>query len=300
MHHDPGDLPVFPPEVTTHLVKLACELPEEHDRSLSLWTCAELARALVLQGLVESISAQTVQRLLWTQRLRPWRVHHWLHYQGPRDQAFADKVTALCQLYTQPLTEHERVLCLDEKTSIQPRPRKAATRPARPGAPVRLEAEYKRCGALNLFSALDTRTGQVTSICRRRKRQLEFLELLELIDCQSPATVRRITLVCDNVSVHHGKLVCAWLAKHPRFQLFFLPVHCSWMNQVEQFFSIVQRKRLVASRFESLEHLERQLLLFMEQWNQTAKPFAWTKGSFDKVLSKVERSLRAAQLPLAA
>lgn len=297
---DPGAQPVFPPVVTTHLVKLACELPEDHDRSLSLWTCAELARALVLEGRVEAISPQTVQRLLADQRLRPWRVHHWLHPRAPRDQAFADKVTSLCQLYTQPLGEHERVLCLDEKTSIQPRPRTAPTRPARPGAPVRLEAEYRRCGATNLLSALDTRTGQVISICRRRKRQLEFLELLELIDQLSPETVRRIILVCDNVSVHHGKLVQAWLGKHPRFQMFFLPVHCSWMNQVEQFFSIVQRKRLVASRFESLEHLERQLLRFIEQWNQIAKPFAWTKNSFDKVLAKVERSLPVTQLPLAA
>ena len=300
MLHDPGAQPVFPPVVTTHLVKLACELPEDHDRSLSLWTCAELARSLVLLGRVDSISPQTVQRLLADQRLRPWRVHHWLHPRAPRDQAFADKVTALCQLYTQPLAEHERVLCLDEKTSIQPRPRTAPTRPARRGCPVQLEAEYKRCGATNLFSALDTRTGQVISLCRRRKRQLEFLELLELIDRLTPAAVRRIILVCDNLSVHHGKLVQAWLGKHPRFEMFFLPVHCSWMNQVEQFFSIVQRKRLVASRFESLEHLERELLRFVEQWNQTAKPFAWHKHCFDKVLAKVERSLPADPLPLAA
>jgi transposase len=140
----------------------------------------------------------------------------------------------------------------------------------------------------------------VLAICRRRKRQLEFLELLELIQRQTPDSVRRIVLVCDNLRVHPGELVRQWLAKHPRFEMFFLPVHCSWMNQIEQFFSIVQRKRLVASRFESLEHLERQLLLFVEQWNQTARPFAWTKRSFDKVLAQVELSLPAAQFSLAA
>lgn len=90
----PGVPPVFPPVVTTHLIKLACELPEDQGRSLSLWTCAELARALVLAGRVESISAQTVQRLLAEQRLRPWRVHHWLSPRAPRDLAFADRVTA--------------------------------------------------------------------------------------------------------------------------------------------------------------------------------------------------------------
>lgn len=173
----PGGPPVFPPEGTTHLVKLACELPEQHDRSLSLWTCAELARALVLGGLVPSISPQTVQRLLAPQRLQPWPVYHWLHARAVRDQAFGHKVTALCQLYTQPLDKQERVLCLDQKTCIQPRPRTAAIKPARPGAPVPVEAEYKRCGATNLLGALDTRTGEVVGICRRRKRQQEFLDL---------------------------------------------------------------------------------------------------------------------------
>lgn len=300
MHLEPGVLPVFPPVVTTHLVKLACELPEEQGRSLSLWTCAELARALVLQGLVDSISPQTVQRMLAEQRLRPWRVHHGLAPRGPRDQAFADRVTALCQLYTQPLSAQQRVLCLDEKTSIQPRPRTAPTKPARPGAAVRVEAEYKRCGATNLLGALDTRTGQVLAVCRRRKRQQEFLDLLELIERETPTAVGRIVLSCDNLSVHRGKKVQTWLAAHRRFEMFFLPVHCSWMNQIEQFFSVVQRKRLVASRFDSVEQLERQLLLFIEQWNETAKPFAWTKQSFDKVLAKVERNLPAAALPLAA
>lgn len=284
----------------THLVKLACELPDDHDRSLSLWTCAELAQQLIRTGLVDSISAQSVQRLLADCKLRPWRVHFWLRSRTPHDAVFAATVQALCALYTRPLLPHECVLSVDEKTSIQPRPRTAATRPARPGIPVRLEAEYKRCGALNLLCALNTRSGQALAICRRRKRQLEFIELLELIEEQTPESIRRIVLVCDNARIHSGAKVRAWLAQHPRIELFFLPVHCSWMNQVEQFFSIVQRKRLVASRFASLQNLEQRLLQFIAQWNHNAHPFRWSAKSFDTILAKVQRPQEPAVLPLAA
>lgn len=83
-----GDQPVFPPAVTMQLVKLACELPDKYGRSLSLWTCAELARTLRQQGVVDDISPQTVQRLLQSHRLKPWRVHHWLSAKTPRDDAF--------------------------------------------------------------------------------------------------------------------------------------------------------------------------------------------------------------------
>lgn len=279
----------------THLVKLACELPDEARRSLSLWTCAELARTLASQGVVASISPQTVQRILESHRLKPWRVHFWLSPKTPRDAAFRSAVLEILDLYTRTLEPYERVLSLDEKTSLQPRTRTAATRPAQPGlVPVHLEHEYQRKGALQLFAAFDTRTGQVTGILRRRKRQAEFIELLEKIDRETPATITLIHLVCDNLSVHKGKLVQAWLLKHPRFQMHFTPVHCSWMNQVEQWFSILQRKRLTAPNFGNLEVLEERLLAFISEWNETAHPFAWTAKSFDKILAKTDDIAAAA------
>jgi len=284
-----GVQPVSPPEVAIHLVKLACELPEAADRSLSLWTCAELARSLRERGVVDAISPQSVQRILSSYKLKPWRVHHWLTPKGPRDETFRQQVQSICELYTRELGTHERVLCLDEKTSIQPRPRTSATRPAKPGClPQRLEHEYARKGALNLFAAFDTRSGEVLGLCRRRKRQVEFIEFLELIDRATPRRITLIHLVCDNVSVHHGKLVKAWLAKHPRFRMQFTPVHCSWMNQVEQWFSILQRKRLTAPNFVDLADLETKIVAFIREWNQQAHPFAWKPTSFDKVLSKIE------------
>jgi hypothetical protein len=280
--------------VATYLVKLACELPELRGRSLSTWDCGELARTLIRDGMVDSISASSVQRILASQKLRPWRVHHWLSLKVPRDDAFRTAVQNICDLYTRSLEAHERVLCLDEKTSLQPRPRTSPNRPARPGnVPVRVEHEYMRKGALNLFAAFDTRTGAVTAILRRRKRQIEFIELLERIDSETPPTITAIHLVCDNVSIHHGKLVRAWLEKHPRFHTHFTPVHCSWMNQVEQWFSILTRKRLSAPNFADVEHLETAITQFIDQWNERATPFKWNSKSFAKIL-------RERPIPIAA
>jgi len=293
--HEAGVQPVFPPIVSMHLVKLACELPEAAGRSLSLWTCAELARTLRESHVVETISPQSVQRILEHHRLKPWRVHHWLSPKTPRDDAFRARVLDICDLYTRHLEPHERVLSLDEKTSLQPRTRTSPTRPPQPGVvPARLEHEYVRKGALNLFAALDTRTGEVTGILRRRKRQVEFIELLEEIERSTPAAITIIHILCDNVSVHHGKKVRAWLETHPRFRMHFTPVHCSWMNQVEQWFSILQRKRLAAPNFQDLVDLEAKIMAFIREWNQVAHPFNWTRESFDKVLAKCDAALEAA------
>lgn len=275
--------------MTTHLVKLACELPDDQARSLSTWTCAELAKALVRDGIVDAISTSSVQRILGSEKLKPWRVHHWLSSKVPRDEHFRELVRNICDLYTRKLGAHERVLSLDEKTSLQPRTRTRGHRAARQGnKPVLVEHEYVRKGALQLFAAFDTRTGEVLGLLRRRKRQAEFIELLAKIDDETPSTITKIHVLCDNLSVHSGKLTRAWLATHPRFQMHFTPVHCSWMNQVEQWFSILQRKRLRAPNFADLGDLEAKILDFIDEWNQTAHPFQWTAKSFDKVLDAID------------
>src|SRR6266478_4012371 len=123
----PGRRPVFPPVVALYVVKLACERPDVIGRSLSQWDSAELARQLVRDGVVEAISPQTVQRILAHHKLKPWRHHLWLSPQVPRDAAFAAQVHEIVTLYTRPLGVWEMVLCVDEKTSLQPRTRKAPT-----------------------------------------------------------------------------------------------------------------------------------------------------------------------------
>lgn len=292
---DAAECRFFPPVVATHLVKLACELPDKAGRSLSLWTCSELARTVCERGVVESISAQSVQRILFSQKLKPWRVHHWLSSKVEMNETFRSTLLEVLTLYTRPLDRDEQVWSLDEKTSLQPRPRTAETRPAQPGGvPVSLESEYARVGALQLFAAFNTRTGEVIGVLRPRKRQLEFIELLETIDAQAPAYVTAIHIVCDNASIHKGKILRAWLARHPRFRMHFTPVHCSWMNQVEQWFSILQRKRMVASNFAGLDALAERVQAFIREWNQVGHPFNWTVKSFDKVLAKIDAAMAAA------
>jgi len=274
-------------------VHRACELPEQAGRSLSQWDCAELARQLVIDEVVAAISPQTVQRILAANRLKPWRSHVWLHPRTPRDAAFAAQVRAVADLLTRRLDEQELVLSLDEMTSLQPRPRRAPTRPAQPGRPAQVEHEYRRAGATQLFAAFDTRSGRVYGVTTRRKRQVEYLTLLEHLDHAIPTSITTIHLLADNVSVHHGKLVCQWLAAHPRFLAHFTPVHCSWMNPVEQWFGILRRKRLRSPNFADLAALQRAIHQFIAEWNEIAHPFRWTARSFDKILAKVEAALPA-------
>src|SRR5882762_1617932 len=207
----------FPPEVAMHLVKMACERPDTAERSLSQWDCRELARQLVTDRIVAAISPETVRRILNHHRLKPWRHKMWLSAKVPRDAAFAAQVQEICDLYTRPLAAHECVLCVDEKTSLQPRSRVAPTKPALPDRVVQVEHEYVRQGALNLFAAFNTRTGKVYGHTAERKRQAEFIEFLEQLDGDIPAEITLIHVVLDNVRMHKGKQVQAWLAKHPRF-----------------------------------------------------------------------------------
>jgi hypothetical protein len=256
----------------------------------------------VLAEVVAAISPQTVQRILAANRLKPWRQHVWLHPRTQRDAAFAAHVRAVADLLTRPVAPHEVVLSLDEMTSLQPRPRRVATRPAQPGRPMQVEHAYQRAGATHLFAAFDTRSGQVYGVTTRRKRQVEYLTLLAHLDQAIPASITAIHLLADNVSVHHGTLVRQWLATHPRFVAHFTPVHCSWMNPVEPWFGILRRKRLRSPNFADLAVLQRAIHQFIAEWNVIAHPFRWTARSFDKILAKVDAALvpEAASLPDAA
>jgi transposase len=271
-----------------HVVKIACERPDDAGRSLSHWDCTEIARQVVRDGVVGSISAETVRQILLHHRLKPWRQKMWLSAKVPRDAAFARQVQEICDLYTRPLRPDEVVLCVDEMTSLQPRPRQAPTLATRTGQPTRVEHEYGRCGALNLFAAFDTRTGTVYGMTASRKRQTEFIAFLEQLDRQIPASVTTIHVVLDNVRMHKGQHVQAWLAKHPRFVFHHPPVHCSWMNQVEQWFGILKRKRLRIADFADKDRLAERLMAFISEWNEIAHPFNWTAKSVATVMAKCQ------------
>lgn len=266
-----------------------------------MWDCQQIAEQLIREGLVTSISRESVRLRLKRNRLKPWRYKMWLSSRVPRDQAFCERVQALCEYYTRPLAADERVLCLDENTNLQPRPRLALTRPGCAGEVTRLEHEYKRVGALNLFAAFDTRTGQVWGYLGERKRQVEMIAFLNQLEADLPESIRKVYVVLDNVRMHTGKQVQQWLSAHPRFVWVHPPVHCSWMNQVEQWFGILKRQRLRIVDFESKAALSERILAFIAQWNERAHPFRWTTRSFDKILAKCETGKQSQQaLPRAA
>ena len=278
-----------------YTVKMACERPDDCGRSLSLWDCREMAPQLVSEGVVASISPDTIRRILEHHHLKPWRHHLGLSPKVPRDEAFAAAVRAISDLYTRTLREDEVVLCVDEKTSLQPRPRKSPTLATQPDRPVRVEHEYGRGGALNLFAAFDTRSGKVYGRTAERKRQVEFLAFLEQLDREIPATIKTIHVVLDNLRMHKGKQVQAWLAKHPRFVFHHPPVPCSWMNQVEQWFSILQRKRLRIADFADKAALAERLQAYIAEGNQVAHPLNWTTKSVAKVMAKCQLTGAAAE-----
>jgi transposase len=288
-------------EVVMHVIKIACEMPEKYGRSLCLWDCEEIAKELIREGIVESITAETIRRILLSCKLKPWRHHMWLSEKksNPRDAEFVARVREIIDIYTRKLSPHEIVICIDEKTSIQARTRVAETKSALPDkVPVRVEHEYKRSGALNLFASFNTRTGNIEGKCYARKRQVEFIDFLNDIEKMTDVNLQIIHVVCDNCSTHHGKEVQKWLEKHPRFQFHFTPVHCSWMDQVEQWFSILQRKRFTYANFKSLDELEKQLKKFIEQWNEQAHGFKWdekTRMKLEVFINKVKERTQMAQ-----
>jgi hypothetical protein len=235
---------VFPPAVAIYGVRLACERPDLVGRSRSQGDGTALARQLLPEAIVEAISASTGRWMLAAHQLKPWRQPLGLSPTHPRDAAFSAIVAELIGLYTRPLRADALVLAGDEKTSRQPRPRLAPPLPAQPHhLPNRVAHAYKRAGALPLLAAFDIRAGKVDGHGYDRKRQRECIAVLDAVDVEVEEDIRTIHLVCDHVSPHQGQEVRQWLAHHPRFVMHFTPVHCSWMNQVEQWFSILQRKR---------------------------------------------------------
>lgn len=280
----PGRPPTFSPVVALPVVKMACERPDEQGRSLCPWDCEERARAG--RGVVDDSARETVRRILASHHRKPWRHHLWLSSTVPRDAAFAQQVAAIADRYTRPLLAGEMVLCVDEKTSLQPRTRLCPPGPARPQRPVRGEHEYKRCGALTLCAACDTRTGPVYARTAARKRQVEFIAFLAQRDQEIPASVTTIPLVMDNLRMHTGAQVRAWRDQHPRFHGHFPPVHCSWMNQVEPWCSSPRRKRLRLAAFAACADLAARLAAFVREWNERAHPFNWSRASVARVLAR--------------
>jgi transposase len=262
------------------VVALACQLPADTGVPLSRWTGPELAAELVAQGLVSGpVSASSVLRILAENPVRPWRYQSWIF---PRDPDFAAKATVILDLYQgfyqgKPLGPGDRILSFDAKPSIQARGRIRATLPAVPGRPVRVEHEYERHGALALLAGLDVCTGRVFASTPKTTGIVPFMDLVGQVMARPEyRDAPRVFVVVDNGSDHRGKKAADRLRKaHPNAVMVHTPVHASWLNQVEIFFSVIQKKVVSPNDFPSLKKLSETLLAFIGRYNRTAGPFSW-------------------------
>ncbi len=285
------------------VVALACQLPAATGVPLSRWTGPELQAEIAKAGLARQLSVSSVLRILAEHPVKPWQYQSWI---SPRDPDFAARASVILDLYQgfyqgKRLRRGDRILSVDAKPSIQARGRCRPTRPAGPGKPVRVEHEYVRHGALALLAALDVHTGTVFAATPATTGIAPFMDLIGQV--MSPPEYKdapRVFVIVDNGSDHRGqaavqRLQDAW----PNAIMIHTPVHASWLNQAEIFFSITQKKVISPNDFASLDELASTLLAFADRYNQTARPFNWkfTAADLTRLLHRISARKHAAPLP---
>lgn len=271
---------------------LACQLPRDLGLPFSRLTRDEIARQAVTRGIVASISGATVWRWLSQDAIRPWCYRSWI---WPRDPDFEHKAGKILDLYHgtwngKRLSDRDFVVCADEKTSIQARHRVAPTTAPARGRYRRVEHEYERKGSLAYMAAWDVRQARVFGLCCRSTGIDSFHHLVDLVMCQPPYQgARRVFWITDNGSSHRGQTSVDRLQSwYPNAILVHTPVHASWLNQVEIYFSVLQRKVLTPNDFDDLQQLEKSILDFQAIYEKAAKPFEWkfSREDLRNVLAK--------------
>ena len=302
----PGRPRKFAAHVAVEVKALACELPITAGTPLARWSCPELAREAAARGITPAISASTIRRWLAEDALKPWQHRSWIF---PRDPYFALKAARVLDLYQrtwdgQPLADDEYVISADEKPGVQARQRIHPALPPAPGRAMRAESEYARGGTLAYLAAYDVHHARVTGRCEPTTGIKPFTALVNQVMATEPYTsARRVFWVVDNGASHRNwaaaaRLNDAW----PNAQMVHLPVHASWLNQIEIYFSVIQRKLLVPDDFADLGILARQILAFEDRYNAAATPFDWkfTRTDLNQLLNRLARHDPAAPPPLAA
>lgn len=287
------DLAIFPPDVVMEVKALACELPSERNLPFSRFSHTEIAREAIRSGIVASISGATVWRWLSSDAIKPWTYRSWIF---PRDPDFAKKAGRVLDLYQgvwndKQLAPNDYVISADEKTSIQARNRNGLSTAPKAGRCRRIEHEYERAGSLAYLAAWDVQQAKVFGLCEKKTGIEPFHRLVDLVMQQDPyRSARRVFWITDNGSSHRGQTSIVRLFKwYPNAIQIHTPVHASWLNQIEIYFSVVQRKVLTPNDFPDLVTLEARLLEFQSHYEKIAKPFKWkfTRDDLNRILSDI-------------
>jgi DDE superfamily endonuclease len=294
---------VFPPEQVAEVKALACQLPATHGLPLGRFSRTELHRLVVERGLSEA-SASTIWRWLHDDALKPWQQRSWIFVRDPR---FAEKAGRVLDLYQRRfqgrrLRPDEYVICADEKTQLQALGRRHATLPPAPGRAARLEFDYRRNGTLASLAGWDVHHANLFDRVEQKTGIEPFGRLVEHVMTSEPyASARTVYWIVDNGSSHAGNASIERMQQTwTNARLIHLPIHASWLNQIELYFSIVQRKALTPNDFDSLDALTERLLRFADHYRQIARPFEWTfsRADLDRLLARIDA--HQPQLTLAA
>lgn len=258
---------------------VACERPALLGLPLSRFSVAEVRNWIIEEQVVETVSVSTIWRWLYEDALRPWFYRSWLF---PRDPQFLMKASLVLDLYQrlwqgQPLGENDYVICADEKSQLQALGRPSPTLPPQPQTSGRFEFEYERGGTLAYLAALDVFRGKVFGRIDQTTGIAPFNQLVHLVMKQEPyASARRVFWIVDNGASHHPSTFPARLrALYPNAIAVMLPCHASWLNQIELYFSILQRKALTPNDLATPSQLAERILDFQERYCLTARPFRW-------------------------
>jgi transposase len=295
----------FPAQVVAEVKAMACEPPQVRAVPLSRWSSAELAAQAVAEGLTVSVSASTVRRWLAEDAIKPWQYRSWIF---PRDPNFAVKAARVLDLYERvwdgvALGEDEYVISADEKSQLQALSRCHPELAADAGRVRRVEFEYDRHGTLAYFGAYDVHRARLMGRVEPTTGIAPFGRLVEQVMTQEPyASARRVFWVVDNGSSHAGNTSIVRMRKAwPRVTLVHLPVHASWLNQIEVVFSVIQRKIIKPVDFADLDALAQRLTDFEPHYNRAATPFDWrfTRADLTDLLRRIGAH-RAERIPALA
>jgi len=262
----PGRPCVYDHDDVLLLVKTVTEPPPDGS---TRWTMEALASVMKAHGV--AISASQVWRICRALDLKPWQVESWM---TSHDPDFWERAGDVCGLYLNP-PENVVVWSVDEKSGMQAKSRVNPTLPAVPGIPVRREFEYRRHGTAVLFAALNVHEGDIAGWVTDSTRSENFVEFLGDLVAQTPAGLD-LHCIVDNLKTHSTELVERFLEEHPHVHLHFTPTHASWLNQVELFFSILERRLLRRGEFASVDELAQRVIAFIKDYNRRATPFRWT------------------------
>ena len=235
----------------------------------------------------QRISRMAVQRIWDRHGLKP---HLTKTFKLSRDQRFVEKLYDVVGLYLNP-PDKALVLCVDEKSQIQALDRTQPGLPIKKGRCGTMTHDYKRNGTTTLFAALSMLDGKVIGDCMARHRHQEFIRFLTKIDAETPSHLD-LHLIVDNYATHKHPRVKAWMRRHPRFHIHFIPTSSSWLNLVERWFREITDKRIRRGSFHNVAELIAAIEDYLKCHNQNPRVFVW-KASADSIMTKIAKCKEA-------